>query len=140
MPDRVFTVDEANALIPRLEIILSQLQQHSRVLRDVIADLSEASGDVPDDLTTEQLLALRPEVQPVATAMEGLLRDIEATGAHFKGLALGLVDFPAELDGKTILLCWQYGEKEIGYYHAVDSGFAGRKPLHVASAHVRSLQ
>jgi hypothetical protein len=138
MPDRVFTVEEANALIPRLEIILSQLQQHSRALRDVISDLSDASGTVPDDLTTEQLLALRPEVQPVATAMEGLLR--HQYRRDFKGLALGLVDFPAELDGKTILLCWQYGEKEIGYYHAVDSGFAGRRPLHVAFAHVRSLQ
>jgi hypothetical protein len=140
MPDRVFTVEEANALIPRFEIILSQLQQHSRALRDVISDLSDASGTVPDDLTTEQLLTLRPEVRPVATAMEGLLRDIEATGAHFKGLALGLVDFPAEVDGETILLCWQHGEKEIGYYHTLDSGFAARKPLHVAFAHVRSLQ
>ena len=140
MPDRVFTIEEANALIPRLEIILSQLQQHSRVLRDVISDLSEASGEVPDDLTTEELLALRPEVRPVAAAMEGLLRDIEATGAQFKGLALGLVDFPAEIDGEPILLCWQYGEKEIGYYHTPDGGFAGRKPLHAAVALVRSLQ
>jgi len=140
MPDRVFTVEEANALIPRLEILLSQLQQHSRVLRDVISDLSTASGAIPDDMTTEQLLALRPEVRPVATAMEGLLREIEATGAHFKGLSLGLVDFPAEIDGETMLLCWQYGEKEVGYYHTLDGGFAGRKPLHPAVERVRSLQ
>jgi len=140
MSNRVFTIEEANALIPRLEIILSQLQQHSQVLREVITSLSDPAGEVPEDLTTEQLLALRPDVRPVAAAMEDLLRDIEATGAHFKGLALGLVDFPAEFEGETILLCWQYGEKEIGYYHTLAGGFAGRKPLHPAVERVRSLQ
>ena len=140
MSNRVFTIEEANALIPRLEIILSQLQQHSQVLREVITSLSDPAGEVPEDLTTEQLLALRPDVRPVAAAMEDLLRDIEATGAHFKGLALGLVDFPAELEGETILLCWQYGEKEIGYYHTYDGGFAGRQPLHPGVERVRSVQ
>ncbi|HET6266223.1 MAG TPA: DUF2203 family protein [Acidobacteriota bacterium] len=42
---------------------------------------------------------------------------------------IGLVDFPAMLDGEEILLCWKYGEKTIRYYHGLTEGFAGRKPL-----------
>ena len=55
--------------------------------------------------------------------------EIEACGGQFKGLELGLVDFPSEIDGQVGLLCWQYGEKEITHWHPLESGFDGRQPL-----------
>jgi hypothetical protein len=57
------------------------------------------------------------------------VQDIEKHGCYFKGLELGLVDFPAQLGGEVVELCWQYGEKEIAFYHRLDAGFAGRQPL-----------
>jgi hypothetical protein len=126
---RLFTLQEANALIPKLELIMSQLQRHGATLSTQIAEVARATGDPPHTLTTAQLLELRPALSPVIEAIERLLDEIDACGGEFKGLDLGLVDFPAEIDGEVVLLCWQYGEKEIAYYHPHDAGFAGRKPL-----------
>jgi hypothetical protein len=61
--------------------------------------------------------------------METLVNEIEATGGQLKGLDLGLVDFPGEIDGERVLLCWQYGEPQVAFYHAPEAGFAGRQPL-----------
>jgi hypothetical protein len=127
--ERLFEVSEANALIPKLELIMEQLQRHTRTLREEMQDLARANAVRPEELTTSRVLELRPAVKPVVDAVEALLREIRACGAQFKGIELGLVDFPAEIDGEVVLLCWQYGEKEIGFYHAIDEGFAGRKPL-----------
>jgi hypothetical protein len=61
--------------------------------------------------------------------MRALVEEIEALGAEVKDLELGLVDFPAEREGETVLLCWRVGEEEIGYWHGLEEGFAGRRPL-----------
>ena len=129
MKERLFTLEEANALIPKLEVIMTKLQQRGHHLRQELNELAEQTGQAAEDLTTAQLLELRPALQPLLEELNALLAEIEACGGEFKGLDLGLVDFPAELDGTPILLCWQYGEKEIAYYHSPAAGFAGRTPL-----------
>jgi hypothetical protein len=57
------------------------------------------------------------------------LAEIDEIGVQVKDLEQGLLDFPCVMDGKTVLLCWKLGEKEIGYWHSTEDGFAGRKPL-----------
>jgi hypothetical protein len=57
------------------------------------------------------------------------LAEIDAIGVQVKDLDQGLLDFPCTIDGRTILLCWKLGEKEIGYWHSPEVGFEGRKPL-----------
>ena len=57
------------------------------------------------------------------------ITEIDSIGVQVKDLAQGLLDFPCVLEGQTVLLCWKLGEKEIGYWHSVEDGFAGRKPL-----------
>jgi hypothetical protein len=57
------------------------------------------------------------------------VREIEELGGVFKDLELGLVDFPTQIGGECVYLCWQYGEKAIGYWHGMDDGFTGRRPL-----------
>jgi hypothetical protein len=127
--DRLFTVDEVNDLIPRLEQLMARLQRRGAELRDAVQlAMRERSGG-EDPIPVAELLRLRPEVEPAARDMEALLREIEAIGGEFKGLDLGLVDFAAEIDGEAVLLCWQYGEAEVGFYHSANDGFAGRKPL-----------
>jgi hypothetical protein len=138
--DRLFTVDEANALIPKLELIMGKLQRHSLVLREQVGEVARVTGQDPDDVTTTQVLDLRPELRSVVEELETLLGEIDACGAHLKGLDLGLVDFPAEMEGEVVLLCWQYGEKEIEYYHPFDGGFAARKPLDPSRERPRQLQ
>jgi hypothetical protein len=127
--DRLFTVDEVNDLIPRLEVLMEQLQRHGRTLRAAIAELAAALGQPAEKLSTQELLERRPELRAEAAEIQRLLAEIETCGGELKGLDLGLVDFPAEKDGEIVLLCWQYGEREVTHYHSFDGGFSGRKPL-----------
>jgi len=57
------------------------------------------------------------------------LAEIDAIGVQVKDLDIGLLDFPCEVDGRIILLCWKLGEKAITHWHGVSEGFAGRKPV-----------
>ena len=140
MSERLFTVHEANALIPKLELIMSRLQRHGATLSAQIEEVAHATSQPPETLTTTQLIELRPELTPVIEELEALLAEIEACGGELKGLDLGLVDFPTEIGGEVVLLCWQYGEKEIAYYHSRQAGFSGRKPLNAAATRTRYLQ
>ena len=83
--------------------------------------------------TTVDVLRVRPELAPYVAEIESTVAEIERLGGQFKGIDLGLVDFRGEIDGRPVLLCWQYGEKSIGFWHAIDEGFSGRQPLLTAS-------
>jgi hypothetical protein len=122
---RRFTIEEANALIPRLEMLMERLQRTVSVVRSAV---HEADPE-PGVRTTVDVLRVRPELAPYVAEIESTVAEIERLGCQFKGIDLGLVDFPAEIDGGTVLLCWQYGEKSIGFWHAIDEGFAGRRAL-----------
>jgi hypothetical protein len=137
---RLFTVREVNALIPRLEIIMERLQRHSRTLHDHVVDVARQTGERPENLTTTQLLELRPTLRREVEEVQALLEEVGKCGGELKGIDLGLVDFPTEIDGDVVLLCWQYGEKEVSYFHSPDAGFGGRKPLDTVTVKQRYLQ
>ena len=90
-----------------------------------------------DDVETEpEIDAGPPAVRQAKAVFRGLdealndeIERIHALGGEVKDLELGLVDFPSTRDGEEILLCWKLGEKSIGYWHAVDGGFASRRPI-----------
>ncbi len=133
---RRFTIEEANALIPRLEMLMADAQRAALTLRSAMQESDEAS--VTDARTTKDVLRVRPDLADEVHRLEWAVAEIEALGCQFKGLDLGLVDFPAQVDGTTVLLCWQYGEKQIAFWHRTDEGFADRRAL--AAAERPSLQ
>ena len=126
---RLFTVDEANALIPRLELIMERMQRRGIELRQAIEAMAREGDEPIANIEVSQLLERRPELRALVEELERCIGEIEACGGHFKGLELGLVDFPSEIDGQIGMLCWQYGEKEVTHWHGLDSGFSGRQPL-----------
>lgn len=126
---RLFTLDEANALIPRLELIMEKLQRKGMELRDGVRAAAREMERPLAEVTLDEVYTYRPALKHLTHDMQELVGELEGAGVQFKGLDLGLVDFPCEIDGEMRLLCWQYGEKEIGYWHTHDSGFAGRQPL-----------
>ena len=128
--DTLFSLDDANALIPQLELVMEKMQRLGMKVREEVATLARERGQpgLPD-LSTQQVLRLRPPLRPLFEEMAQAVQEIEKYGCYFKGLELGLVDFPAELGGEIVELCWQYGEKEIAFYHRRTEGFAGRRPL-----------
>ena len=127
MAPRPFTIDEANALIPRLEMLMERLQRTALIVRSAVR---EAEAE-PAVRTTVDVLRVRPELAPYVAEMESAVAEIQQLGGQFKGIDLGLVDFLAEIDGRPVWLCWQYGEKSISFWHAIDEGFAGRRALSV---------
>jgi hypothetical protein len=126
---QLFTVDEANALIPRLELIMERMQRRGIELRQAIEAMARETDEPMLNVEVSQLLERRPELQALVEELEHCIAEIEECGAQFKGLELGLVDFLAEIDGQIGLLCWQYGEKEITHWHPLNVGFDGRQPL-----------
>ena len=128
--DRLFSLEEANALLPHLELIMERMQRIGIQIREEIGGLLyERQEEALPDLTTPELLRLRPALAPLFEDMARAVQDIEQHGCVFKDLELGLVDFPAQVGEAEIYLCWQYGEKEIAYFHRQSEGFSGRRPI-----------
>ena len=121
-PERLFTVDDANAELPELRERLPRLRDARRALigasERISAAVASDGGGVAGSDWFEAQQAVRTEI--VYLAERGiLLRDPET----------GLVDFPGERDGRRVLLCWRLGEDHVGWFHDERSGFSGRKAL-----------
>lgn len=134
MSERLFTVDEANALIPALELHFGTVMQLRAQLRDAYQTLEDL-GESPAPQTllrkdgSAELVAARGRFRAMMEALTEELTAIEETGATVKDLDLGLCDFLGRCEGRQVWLCWQYGEKSIGYWHELDAGFSARRPL-----------
>jgi hypothetical protein len=128
--EQLFSLAKANALVPRLELILERMQRASLIIREELSSLAEELGEAElARLSVHQLLQRKPSLHPLFEQLSQSVEEIEEYGCLFKGLELGLVDFPAKVDGEIVELCWQYGEKEVTYYHGREEGFAGRRLL-----------
>ena len=138
MRRRVFTVGEANALLPHLREVLSQIQ----ALREVVGDRTDKLKilDVlwgrkladPDNPDHSDFKRHRRVIGGAVEEIERLIREeILALGVRFPqgGLEHGLLDFPSRLDGRWVYLCWQISEAQLLAWHEVDGGFAGRQDL-----------
>ncbi len=137
---RFFTVDEANELIPQLAHLMGQQMKLLGEIESLVRSLSAELGPL-DEARIQPLDTDTPAVRERKNALNRAVqtyRDrwsrVEETGAIVKDPRIGLVDFHARMDGETVLLCWQYGEEEVGFWHPVDEGFASRRPLHDLAA------
>ncbi len=128
-PEKLFRLEEANAFVPRLESLVARLQRGALHLQEEMTRLASETGVAVIDLTAEDLVRQRPTARALIEELDGIVREIEASGADLKDVKLGLVDFPAERDGEIIYLCWQSGEPEVAFWHGTEEGFAGRRPL-----------
>jgi hypothetical protein len=117
----LFTLDEARAELARLRPVLDEIV-------DVRADVVELSAALAPGGTPTRLGGL-PERKAAEARLNELMTEVQETGAELKGVAPLLVDFPADLDGVPVLLCWLEGDAELGWYHRADLGFAGRRRL-----------
>jgi hypothetical protein len=116
----LFTLDEADAELAALRPVLADLV----AVRADVAELAAAVGGGP-----ATPLGGLPELKAGQARLDELMTAVQRTGAELKGLAPLLVDFPSDLDGVPVLLCWLEGDAGLAWYHRVDLGFAGRRPL-----------
>ncbi|MBI3031574.1 MAG: DUF2203 domain-containing protein [Candidatus Rokubacteria bacterium] len=130
---KYFTPGEVEALIPRLTELMGPLVDlHREVLR-LRAGLAEEQRRI---MLSGGGILDRDAWRDRSGRVEELTRDIQqgiraimALGGVPKDLAMGLVDFPHLMDGREVNLCWRFGEASVGFWHGLDEGFAGRKPL-----------
>ena len=128
---RTFTLEEATALLPRLRAILLEMQDKKPALDALREELVELARTARGNghLAGRELATKRKEAEALVERLNELHGEINELGCELKGVEEGLIDFRAERDGRTVYLCWKLGEAEIGYWHDLDSGFAGREPL-----------
>lgn len=130
---RTFTLDEAQTLLPVLETLVRKAQNSGTRAAEIEVALDQLrqriflSGGVHVDVATTA--RRRAERDKSLQDTKDALAEMEAIGVQVKDLDKGLLDFPCLIDGRTVLLCWKLGEKEIGFWHSIEDGFAGRKPL-----------
>ncbi|HEX6988555.1 MAG TPA: DUF2203 domain-containing protein [Bacillota bacterium] len=132
-PKRLFTVDEANALLPRLERDLTQLQALYRTAKEKYVELKQlkAVGTRPDGrlIMAHDFAQARRDFDRLVRQINRAIDRIHRLGVQVKHIELGLVDFPARVAGREVLLCWRMGEPAVTHYHGADEGYRGRKPL-----------
>ena len=117
----LFTVAEARGEVDRLRPVLDEIVA-------VRADMVELTAALAVGGTPIALGGL-PERKAAEARLNELMTEVQQSGAEIKGMAPLLIDFPADLDGVPVLLCWLEGDPELGWYHRVDLGFAGRRRL-----------
>jgi hypothetical protein len=130
--ERTFTPEEANAalaelrpIVERMVVHRSNLSQAQKLQAELVTRIAGNGGDMsPSDLR-DAAATIEREAAAIAECAE----QVNAIGAQIKSLEEGLLDFPARRGDEVVLLCWKLGEDEIRYWHGVDEGFAGRKPL-----------
>ncbi|MHB8605775.1 MAG: DUF2203 family protein [Thermoplasmatota archaeon] len=136
MPHRRVTLDEANAALPAIRVLLPRLRQSLVALRfatEQVEDIEKLYG--PDALADPQHPAHDEYIELAATrdaehgAVEGHLGTLERLGAELKDPEHGLVDFRAMRMNEEIYLCWREGEAKISHWHPIVGGFAARRPL-----------
>ena len=133
MSDRTFTLDEAKSLLPVLESLLRSAIAGKKVIEEFEAEQQELNhriflngGTHVDVVPLARRKAERVKAEPRA---KDALAEIDSIGVQVKDLDIGLLDFPCEVEGEIILLCWKLGETSITHWHGTQEGFAGRKPI-----------
>jgi hypothetical protein len=130
---RYFTLEEAEQKLPEVEQALREALVHR-------AEYQKASDQLEKDLERIRsaggsrvnpgpLLALRSTRDTSAVALKAALERIEEAGAMVKDLDIGLIDFLAQYRGQDVCLCWKLGEDRIEFWHGLEEGFRGRKPI-----------
>ena len=126
---RSFTVDEANRMLPLVKRIVSDAVRDYWRWQDTVREFEVAalrsSPDTPDAAAEE----LQGKATRLAEEIDGYMTELQKLGVLFKGFDTGLVDFPGEIDGRPVLLCWQLGEESVQFWHEESAGFIGRQPL-----------
>lgn len=133
---KLFTVEEANACLPLVRAIASDMVSLSRDLierRRRLEFIRSGRDPAEQDLYGDELAQIEEQSEKDARRLEEYVEEILQLGAIPNGVAEGLVDFPARMDGRLVHLCWKFDEPEVLFWHERDAGFAGRQPMPAAT-------
>ena len=122
---KLFTLDEANAFVPQLLDLVPQIQKLSVSLNNDFPDIKNARDKAKWNGGSDQGV----DYLNAVLKYNDLMHRIEGMGCEVKGIREGLIDFPSLREGREVYLCWRMPEKEILFWHDLNTGFSGRKPI-----------
>lgn len=126
---RLFTVDEANAALPDVVPMLVAMRDAKRELDDARHRLAQLTPKMRSNGSAALATELEGRIDTFTRDIADGLHRLVAMGVEVKDIERGLIDFPALRDDRVVYLCWQLGEGPIAYWHEIDAGFAGRRPI-----------
>jgi hypothetical protein len=127
-----YSIDDANAALPDVERILLDLRDQREELirlRDRVVEAQAGTGPAAGGTTTADTRTLRLRMQFLVDQMQAGVTRLVDRDVTLREIEGGLIDFPALVNGRQVWLCWRLGEGEIGWWHEIDDGFAGRRRL-----------
>lgn len=129
---KIFTVDEANQLIPQLTQLIGSLHEYrDALLRDEVEidALELISGGKKKEGVSHELENKLEEYQRTVARFYAIIDEIQQTGCHLKDINMGLVDFYTYHQGQMVFLCWKLGESAVHFWHEIGRGYTYRQPL-----------
>jgi hypothetical protein len=129
---RLFTLEEANAVLTELRPFAEEMVVRRRALAEALAVLERVAATAAGNgggLSAAETSAAAERARVELEAIARCVQTITDAGVQVKDLDTGLLDFPSRREGEEVLLCWRVGEDEIQFWHGLEEGFAGRKPL-----------
>ena len=132
---RHFTVDEANRTLPLVRMIVGDIVELfadlQRRRERLVALRSRQGGRARgvDDPYEAEVIQMESELEADVERLQEFADELKKLGVELKDPASGLVDFPTEISGREVYLCWRLGEPVVGYWHELDAGIAGRQAL-----------
>jgi hypothetical protein len=130
---KTFTLEQAQTLLPVLKSLLKRAMEGKQAIQQIdqeFLDLKHRvflSGGLFMDVAG--MLRRRAERDKLFQGIQDAMAEIDAIGVQVKDLEIGLLDFPCQVEDEIVLLCWKYGEEKIEFWHGMEEGFAGRKPI-----------
>jgi hypothetical protein len=132
--NKIFSVEEANALIPYLERALDQLGSSARDIGALQSEIQvllaiESSGATGRNHDVRELREKEARCARMLEEFRAALHEVASRGCILRDLDLGLVDFYTMSRDRVVCLCWRLGERRVSHWHTTDEGFSGRRPL-----------
>jgi hypothetical protein len=130
---KTFTLEEAQTLLPVLKSLIRRAMEGKRLIEVVEKEFEDLrhrillSGGL--FVNVPKIVQRRAERDKALQEAKDVLAEIEAIGVQIKDLDIGLLDFPCVVDDEIVLLCWKAGEDKIQYWHGLEEGYRGRKPI-----------
>lgn len=134
MENKLFTLQEANQLLPQLKVDLHKLQQLTAQFEEQFLSYQKQKAQLRKDashvaVNNDPFFEIEGQLDFMRMETELLAQNFSRKGVLLKMISPGLIDFPAVLDGENILICWKEGEEQASHYHGWEDGFMGRRPF-----------
>jgi hypothetical protein len=126
---QLFTVEQADRTLPLVRRIVDDVVRQHGLWQEKVVELGLLSSGAHDDQPNPRAAKMERELLALAAEIDGYEEELSALGILLKDRRIGLIDFPSEMDGRRVLLCWRLGEPSVQFWHDENSGYAGRQPL-----------